>query len=252
MYTACPISDAEVNNTSRPSLVIEELSSEEVTFYTGLPNKETFYLLFEHIMSNRKISDRDVDEFFMVLMRLRLGLLTHDLAGRFNISISTCSKMFNEWLDLMYEHLHFLVSWPEREAVKHNMPESFKRQYPNCRVIIDCTEIFTETPESLSNKSRMYSEYKSHMSWKVLFGISPNGVIIHVSDLWSGSISDKQITKSSGLIDKCEPGDGIMGDKGFLISDLCTPKGIYLIVPPTKKMANYQNMKWNKPDALQI
>jgi hypothetical protein len=43
-----------------------------------------------------------------------------------------------------------------------------------------------------------------------------------------------------------------MGDKGFLISDLCTPKGIYLIVPPTKKMANYQNMKWNKPGALQI
>ena len=94
MYTACPISDAEVN-TSRPSLVIDELSSEEVTFYTGLPNKETFYLLFEHIMSNRKISDRDVDEFFMVLMRLR---------------ISTCSKIFNEWLALMYEHLNFLVS----------------------------------------------------------------------------------------------------------------------------------------------
>jgi hypothetical protein len=46
-----------------------------------------------------------------------------------------------------------------------------------------------------------------------------NGVITHVSDLWSGSISDKQITKSSGLIDKCEPGDAIMGDKGFLISD---------------------------------
>jgi hypothetical protein len=54
MYTVCPISDAEVN-TTLPSLVIEDLSSEEVTFYTGLPNKETFYLLFEHIMSNRKI-----------------------------------------------------------------------------------------------------------------------------------------------------------------------------------------------------
>jgi hypothetical protein len=111
-------------------------SSEEVTFYTGLPNKETFYLLFEHIMSNRKISDpeiggrprklRDVDEFFMVLMRLRLGLLTQDLAGRFNISISTCSKIFNEWLDLMYEHLNFLVSWPERETVKHNRQSSVK------------------------------------------------------------------------------------------------------------------------------
>jgi hypothetical protein len=53
--------------------------------------------------------------------------------------------------------------------------------------------------------------------------------------LWSGSNSDKQITTSSELIDKCEPGDVIMGDKVFFISDLYTPKGIYLIVPPTKK-----------------
>jgi hypothetical protein len=73
------------------------------------------------------------------------------------------------------------------------------------------------------------------MTWQVLIGISSNGVITHVSDLWSGSNSDKQITKSSGLIDKCEPGDAIMGDTGFFISDFCTPKGIYLIVPPTKK-----------------
>lgn len=93
MYTACPISDAGVNtsrpplviedfgvNTSRPSLVIEDLSSEGVTFSTGLPNKETFYLLFEHIVSNRNIFDseiggrprnlRDVNEFFIFLKRL--------------------------------------------------------------------------------------------------------------------------------------------------------------------------------------
>ena len=115
------------------------------------------------------------------------------------------------------------------------MPDSFKRRYPNCRVIIDCTEIYTETPQSLSNKGRMYSDYKSHMTWKVLIGISPNGVITHVSDLWSGSISDKQVTKLSKLVEKCEPGDAIMGDKGFLIADLCTTNGIHLIIPPFKK-----------------
>jgi hypothetical protein len=87
----------------------------------------------------------------------------------------------------------------------------------------------------------MYSDYKSHMTWQVLIGISSNGVITHVSDLWSGSNSDKQITKSSGLIDKCEPGDAIMGDTGFFISDFCTPKGIYLIVPPTLQRAQTTN-----------
>ncbi|XP_062567145.1 uncharacterized protein LOC134229407 [Saccostrea cucullata] len=230
--------------TTLPFLTVEDLK-QDISFYTGLPNKETFYLLFQHLSDFHKctVPDtggrpkkmRDIDEFLMVLMRLRLGLLIQDLAKRFNISVSTCSKIFNEWLDLMYEHLDFLVAWPERNVIKENMPDSFKRRYPNCRVIIDCTEIYTETPQSLSNKGRMYSDYKSHMTWKVLIGISPSGVITHVSDLWTGSTSDKQITKLSKLIEKCEPGDAIMGDKGFLIADLCTPNGIHLIIPPLKK-----------------
>lgn len=237
--------DKTTSTTFIPFLTIEDIK-QDISFYTGLPNKETFYLLFEHLSVYYKceVSDvlggrprklREVDEFLMVLMRLRLGLLIQDLAQRFNISPSTCSKIFNEWLNLMYEHLEFLVAWPDRNVIKENMPDSFKRRYPNCRVIIDCTEIYTETPQSLSNKGRMYSDYKSHMTWKVLIGISPNGVITHVSDLWSGSTSDKQVTKLSKLIEKCEPGDAIMGDKGFLIADLCTPNGIHLIIPPLKK-----------------
>ena len=33
----------------------------------------------------------------------------------------------------------------------------------------------------------------------------------------------------------CEEGDAIMADNGFLISDLCTPCGVSLIIPPFKK-----------------
>ena len=36
-------------------------------------------------------------------------------------------------------------------------------------------------------------------------------------------------------LDICEEGDVIMADKGFLISDLCTPRGVSLIIPPFKK-----------------
>ena len=114
------------------------------------------------------------------------------------------------------------------------MPSQFKVKYPNCRVIIDCTEIYTETPHSLSNRSLMYSSYKSHMTYKALIGINPRGLITFASDLWAGSISDKQLTKNSGILDLCEKGDAIMADKGFLIKDLTTPKGIELIIPPFK------------------
>ena len=73
------------------------------------------------------------------------------------------------------------------------------------------------------------------MTWKALVGISPSGVPTFASDLWSGSISDKKITENSGLLDLCQPGDAIMADKGFLISDLTTPRGIHLNIPPFKR-----------------
>ena len=45
-------------------------------------------------------------------------------------------------------------------------------------------------------------------------------MITFVSDLWAGSISDKQLPSSCGILELCERGDSIMADKGFLISDL--------------------------------
>ena len=247
----------------KPPKTIEDIenSNEKCMFYTGVPNAKILYALFdemtdvnENTTRNRTNSEcndnprdrtysesggrprrlRLIDEFFLVLMRLRLGLLLEDLADRFFIAKSTCGNIVDKWLDYLHVKFSFLVTWPSKSVIMNTMPNKFRRKYPDCRVIIDCTEIYTETPQSLINKSLLYSHYKSHMTYKVLLGISPSGVITFVSDLWAGSTSDKQITKLSGLLDLCEPGDAIMADKGFLISDLTTPRGIKLIIPPFK------------------
>ena len=124
------------------------------------------------------------------------------------------------------------------------MSQEFKRKYPNCRVIIDCTELFTETPKSLANKALLYSHYNSHMMYKGLVGISPGGLITFASDLWSGAINDKQITKQCGILDLCESGDAIMADKGFLITDLTTPKGIHRVLGSTNTVVSDDNFSW--------
>ena len=50
---------------------------------------------------------------------------------------------------------------------------------------------------------------------KSLLGITPNGAVSFVSELYSGSISDPDIVKKSGYLVYIQKGDVVMADKGF-------------------------------------
>ena len=113
-------------------------------------------------------------EFFMTLMRLKLRLVIKDLAFRFAVSRSTCARVFQKWVNIMYINLKCLTCWPARHQVDNTMPADFKERFPKTRVVIDCTELLTESPHSLAQRSMMWSQYKIHMTWKALFGITPN------------------------------------------------------------------------------
>ena len=88
-----------------------------------------------------------LDEFFLVLVQLRLGLLKRDLADRFGISESTVSRIFKSWMRLLRLELEPLINWPHKEKIVDFMPDIFREKYPDVVVIIDCTEIKMETPQ---------------------------------------------------------------------------------------------------------
>ena len=111
------------------------------------------------------------------------------------------------------------------------MPTQFKDLYPTTRVIIDCTELFIETPSSLNIQSSTWSSYKHHNTLKGLEGISPTGACIYVSRLHTGGISDQEITRCSGILGLVEPGDAVMADKGFDISYELLIRGCHLNIP---------------------
>ena len=88
-----------------------------------------------------------LNKFFLVLCRMRLGLLDQDLAFRFGISQSTVSRICITWINAMYSKFKEVSIWPTRQPVDAKMPASFA-DYPTTRVVIDATEIFIEQPFS--------------------------------------------------------------------------------------------------------
>ena len=171
------------------------------------------------------------DELFLTLCRLHAGLLEQDLADRFKCSVSTVSRTCLAWINLLYVVLGSINIWPSREAIDKHMPPGLKACFPKVRVVIDCTEIFTQKPSSLLANSQLCSNYKSHTTFKALVGTAPHGPFTFVSSLFSGAISDVEITKVSGLLDLLESGDAVMADKGFTIGSVLADRGVDLVIP---------------------
>ena len=66
---------------------------------------------------------------------------------------------------------------------------------------------------------------------KGLVGLSPTVALGFLSELYTGRISDKELTKMSNVIDSLDPGNDVMGDKGFDIQDDFAAKGVTINIP---------------------
>lgn len=213
-------------------------SSEQMMFYTGLPDYDTFVAVAEladpgsNSQGRKRKLDRE-NELFLVLVRLRLGLFEQDLADRFAISQPTVSRICCEWVNLIYAKVIKMHIWPSREAVNDTMPASFTEKCKKTRVILDATEIRCAVPSSLALQSSTYSQYKSANTFKGLIGIMPSGQLSFVSELYTGCMSDRECVIQSGFLDlSFDEGDVVMADKGFKIADLLEEKGVSLNIPP--------------------
>ena len=74
----------------------------------------------------RARSLRPIDEFFMVMCRLRQGFPEDHLAQLFNISASTVSRIIITWVNFMFFKFGQINIWPSRKVNDTTMPEAFK------------------------------------------------------------------------------------------------------------------------------
>jgi len=227
----------------------------KVLYYTGLPNGELLQNMFQLVVpypGQRR--EYYWQSLIVTLMKLRLNFGHQDLAYRVGVSMSTICRRFQDMLDLMYTRLDFLISWPDREQLRKTMPLCFRPTYGlKVAAIIDCYEIKVEKPSNLLAKASTWSQYKQANTVKVLIAIAPQGVTTFVSDSWGGRVSDKHLTRESGLLKNLLPGDIILADRGFDVAEevglaqasLCIPaftKGVSQLSPTeiekTRKLAN--------------
>lgn len=281
-YYADKLTQTKATNTDKltqtkvvPSISIENISGSDklMHLYTGFPDFPTFKLCFDllgpsvdnlrYFNNVQKSSSKagaprtlsPINEFILVLCRLRLHLIEDDLAFRFKISQSSVSRIFITWINFLYYKFKELDIWPSRNQVNHYMPRTFKEDYPTTRCIIDATEIYIEKPSSPVAQQLTFSSYKNCNTLKALIGITPSGAISFISDLYGGCISDRQLTIKSGILDKMEVGDSIMADKGFLIADLLEPLGVSLNIPPlklTEQLSNAQLLETRRIASLRV
>ncbi|XP_054876070.1 uncharacterized protein LOC129351217 [Poeciliopsis prolifica] len=175
-----------------------------------------------------------IDEFLMFSFRVAVAMKEQIIADMFQVSIATVSQVTITWANYLFIVFSSINLWISREKIKASMPQKFLKFFPNVHVILDCTEVALETPSSLTLQSETFSAYKNHTTLKGLIGVAPSGLVTFISALYTGCISDKEITKVSGILPLLELGDEVMADKGFLIQDLLHKVGAKLIIPPVR------------------
>ena len=213
-------------------------NKEKCHFYTGLAPEVfdvTYTNLCKYAPPARKDSLSLRDQFFLTLVKLRRNIpfeMISDLTGP---SESTVRNYFWRWIDIMNARLTFLIHWPDRDAIDQNTPTEFRAKFPRLTSIIDCFEIFIQTPCNYLARSQTYSNYKHHCTVMYLIASSPLGAVCFISKGWGGRVSDVELVRQSGFMSQKYhyPRDQILADRGFTQQDeFAAQLSVELIIPP--------------------
>lgn len=246
----CPKNE-NIRKESSIGNMLDMTNAAEVQFYTGFQDCEHIKFIFsifgEEVNCLRyypKMKTIQVptlspfDQFLFVLIKLRRNKLFTEFAFRLKVNKTLLSNIFITWINYLYCKLKEMNVWVPKQCIDRNM--KYYGKINPCTVIVDCTEIKIEKPKNPLTQQMTYSTYKSANTLKVLVGISASGCVTFVSDAYGGSTSDRELFEKCGLIDKLQPNDIILSDRGFNVQDLVCHKDVTVNVPDFLKNTDGQ------------
>ena len=143
-----------------------------------------------------------------------MGSSVRELSRQLKITQSSFSIMFTTWINFLCYELEALNNALTKERATRGAAAF--QPFKDTRIVLDCTEVFTDRPSRLKTRKQLFSNYKHHSTIKFLVGTFPNGSLLYVSKVWGGRTSDKKITCDvGGCLDALKPGEVVMADCGF-------------------------------------
>ena len=121
-----------LKQTERKIMDFENIKNYDKTlnFLNDISNVHLFKWLLSLIKPNVELTSKSINHenyLLLVLMKLRHGYVNKDLALRFNTNVTNISKIFRTYLKALTDILRNFIVWPDREALRRNLPSSFQK-----------------------------------------------------------------------------------------------------------------------------
>ncbi|KAL5012830.1 hypothetical protein ScPMuIL_011381 [Solemya velum] len=222
-------------------------NDEKTCMYTGLPSWLAFlnlYTIVEPVVTEAKceLPDSDgtdtggdltlCDELFAVLIKLKLGLFSEDVARCFSIPVKRFKKIFEIWISSLF--LKF-ANWSSMRAdckkqMDYVIPSFIRKNF-------DVKIILCWLPLEFSAAS---ADDQNNEKFKMLTGLDRHGKIIFLSGMWIQQSNRLTVAENSAVLNLIKDGDTIVVPSDLEIVSALTisSKNVKVVVLPynTKEM----------------
>ena len=164
--------------------------------------------------AGRRYAHDERNRLLMAMIWLRVYPTYEVLGFIFELDKSNICRNLKGVVTVLRERLGDEVAWPDQERRKQKM-DQFMQEFPEVAAIVDATEQPTQRPKDPEAQKDHYSGKKRRHTLKTQVVVGPDGEIMSHSATVPGAKHDKKLYDESGVNERLNDDEAVMGDSGF-------------------------------------